>query len=263
MQTRRGSWVAYLLLLLLNLGWWKQLIIMPTSAAYANDGWKYAFGTFYSESDALGTMAGACGFGDLYRQGYGVNTAALSSVLYNGGQACGACFELRCVEDPLYCHPGTSIVVTATNFCPPNYGLPGDDGGWCNPPRQHFVLPVTAFEKIAMWKIGTMNVQYRRVRCAKVGGMRFAINGKDFFLTVLISNVAGDGAVSGVKVKGSKTGWLSMGRNWGQNWHVNADYRGQALSFEVTTSDGKTVTSYNVAPSDWQFGHTYKGKQFS
>lgn len=92
--------------------------------------------------------------------------------------------------------------------------------------------------------------------------MRFTINGNGIFLSVLISNVGGAGDLMAVKIKGSRTGWLSMNRNWGQNWHLNADLKNQPLSFEITTSDGLTLTSYNVAPKDWDFGQSFEGKQF-
>lgn len=92
--------------------------------------------------------------------------------------------------------------------------------------------------------------------------MRFAVAGRSFFLTVLISNVGGAGDVRSVKIKGTESGWLSMGRNWGQIWHINSDFRGQPLSFELTSSDGKTLTNYNVVPKEWDFGKTYTGKQF-
>jgi len=53
-----------------------------------------------------------------------------------------------------------------------------------------------------------------------------------------------------------------MCRNWGQVWHINCDMRGQPLSFELSSSDGKTLTSFNVVPKDWEYGKTYTGKQF-
>ncbi|KAL5721791.1 Expansin-A13 [Ranunculus cassubicifolius] len=224
--------------------------------------WQPARATFYAAYDPRDTVAGACGYGDLVRRGFGLATVGVSSELFNRGQICGGCFELRCVDDLKYCHQGTSIIVTATNFCPPNYGLESDSGGHCNPPNKHFVLPIDAFEKIAFWKASNMNVQFRRIKCVREGGIRFIIDGGGFFIGVLISNVAGAGDVMAVKIKGTKTGWLPMGRNWGQIWHVSAALKNQPLSFEVTTRDGVTVTSYNVAPKNWEFGQSFVGKQF-
>ncbi|XP_038905931.1 expansin-A7-like [Benincasa hispida] len=201
---------------------------------------------------------GACGYGNLFTNGYGVDTVALSSTLFNNGYACGTCFQIKCAQSKA-CYPNVAFTtVTATNLCPPNWAKPSNNGGWCNPPRVHFDMSKPAFMKIANWKAGIIPVVYRRVPCGKKGGLRFTLQGNGYWLLAYVMNVGGGGDVSGMWVKGSKTGWIKMSHNWGASYQAFSSLVGQSLSFRITSySTKETITAWNVAPSNWRFGLTY------
>jgi hypothetical protein len=148
-------------LLLLTVGWTVDGVVAANAPP---TGWlRGAHATFYGGADASGTMGGACGYGNLYSQGYGSRTAALSTVLFNDGASCGQCYKIACDRrtDPTLCKPGATVTVTATNFCPPNSAL--SDGGWCNQRRPHFDMAQPAWEKIGRdVSTGIIPVIYQR-----------------------------------------------------------------------------------------------------
>ncbi|CAL5356063.1 unnamed protein product [Camellia sinensis] len=202
---------------------------------------------------------GACGYGNLMNNGYGTDTAALSSTLFNDGYACGTCYQMKCVQSP-WCYAGSPFTtVKATNLCPPNWSQDSNNGGWCNPPRSHFDMSKPAFMKIAQWKAGIVPVMYRRVPCIRTGGLRFSFQGNGYWLLVYVMNVAGGGDIASMWVKGSSTGWISMSHNWGASYQAFATLSGQPLSFKITSYTTKeTIVAYNVAPSTWSVGLTYQ-----
>ncbi|KAL6574908.1 hypothetical protein OROMI_012193 [Orobanche minor] len=240
--------------------------------------WKYAHATFYGGADGSETFVcresgrtrqnpnsnskskrifrGACGYDEgQVKEMYGLNTTALSTVLFNEGKTCGSCYEIKCAKGNKWCKGQESIFVTVTNFCPPT--------GWCSAPNQHFDLSQPAFLHIAEYKAGIVPIQYRRVPCKKQGGIRFTITGNPYFNLVTVTNVGGAGDVTKLEVRGGGSLlWTELGRNWGQKWETNAKLVGQDLSFRVTTSDGRILTMRNVVPKNWQFGQTFEGRNF-
>ncbi|KAL2235591.1 expansin-A18 [Sesamum indicum] len=226
--------------------------------AFRPTAWQNAYATFYGDDTASATMGGACGYGNLFANGYGTDTAALSTVLFNNGYSCGQCFQIRCINSK-WCYKGSPIAtVTATNLCPPNWSQDTNNGGWCNPPRSHFDMAKPAFMKIAQWNGGIVPVMFRRVPCMRQGGIRFSFQGNGYWLLVYAMNVAGGGDIASMWVKGSKTGWISMSHNWGASYQAFATLGGQALSFKITSyTSHETIIAYNVAPANWQVGMTY------
>ncbi|XP_010272477.1 PREDICTED: expansin-A12 [Nelumbo nucifera] len=227
------------------------------------NGWLSGHATFYGATDNPTTLGGACGYDNTFHAGFGVNTAALSSALFRGGEACGACFQVMCNAeiDPKWCLRGRTVAITATNFCPPN-----NHGGWCDLPRHHFDMSLPAFLRIArQGNEGIIPVLYTRIPCRRRGGVRFTLKGQSSFNMVMITNVGGSGDVKAAWIKGSRTRtWVPMHRNWGANWQSSIDLRSQILSFKLTLADGKTLEFFNVVPSSWRSGQTFSSQyQFS
>ncbi|VAH97075.1 unnamed protein product [Triticum turgidum subsp. durum] len=114
-----------------------------------------------------------------------------------------------------------------------------------------------AWENLAIYRAGIVPVLYQQVACQRQGGLRFTMNGFNYFKLVLVTNMAGSGSVKSMLVKGTNTAWIPMSQNWGANWQCLAGLTGQALSFAITSSGGQYKVFQDMVPAWWLFGQTF------
>ena len=228
--------------------------------AYSGSSWEDGtHATFYGSPDASGTMAGACGYGNLYATGYGVLTAAISQVMWNDGFSCGACYEVACVgsqyvQGPV-CNP-TTVTVTISNLCPTE-GNP-----LCAPPFHHLDMSEPAWAVLSPKRVaGVLQTKMRRVPCPRQGGLRFMLSGNPFYLQTLVFNVGGAGDIRGVEVSADGGPWMQMEHNWGAQYSIKQGLLGKALGFRITSSSGDVLTVNNAAGSNWYIGQTVQVDQ--
>eukprot|EP00897_Mesotaenium_endlicherianum_P003462 jgi/Mesen1/3143/ME000184S02208 len=215
-----------------------------------------ATATFYGNADASGTMGGACGFGNLFSNKYGVMTAAASIGMFQDGLICGACYEVACQGTG--CITKKTITVTVTNLCPQ-----GSEGGWCNYPHRHLDLSQPAFEKFADRRKGVVTTQMRRVPCVKDSPIKYVLGGNPYFFQVTVTNVGRDGDLSEVWVMGNRDGWSKLSHNWGAVWSIGKPLLGKSLSFKLVTAFTKqTLTVMDAIPKGWSIGGQYSKGQF-
>uniref|UniRef100_A0A0D9WKX1 Expansin n=1 Tax=Leersia perrieri TaxID=77586 RepID=A0A0D9WKX1_9ORYZ len=232
---------------------------------YKTSDWHDGSATFYGDPSGIGDdFGGACGYvsNDIVSL-YSAATAALSTPLFSDGNGCGQCYEIRCVKSP-WCNPGSpSVIITGTNLCPPNWYLASDNGGWCNPPRQHFDMAPPSFLKLAQRVAGIVPVQFRRVPCQRTGGVRFCLQGNHYWLLLYVMNVGGAGDVAALSVRSSNGGnWMQAAHNWGITYQVFAaldNTAGLAVKLTTFSSPQQTIVVGDAIPAWWITGLCYQG----
>ncbi|CAL5351614.1 unnamed protein product [Camellia sinensis] len=77
--------------------WWGGSSSATTTSSTSTE-WRSAQATYYAAVDPRDAVGGACRYNDLVKGGYGMSTTGLSSTVFERGQICGACFEVRCEQ---------------------------------------------------------------------------------------------------------------------------------------------------------------------
>lgn len=239
--------IALLILTLISLS-------VPTFSQ--EPGWAAGAATYYTGiHDVSGGYAGNCGFEDLSRNMAGINGAkygnlfaAGSDLLYQGGANCGACYELKCVGNPVC--TGKSIVVTITDFCPTK----GNEQ-WCGADMHHFDLSGKAFnELVNTMAIGHFSLQYRRVPCVRVGPPVVSIEGNPYWQSLRVLNLAGGGTYNAMMIRSPGGQYVPLKRDWGTSFTHNGQIQAP-ISVKLLMSDPKTdLELIDCVPVGWLSG---------
>lgn len=225
--------------------------------------WRPATATWYGSPDGDGSDGGACGYGNLVDQKpLRARVGAVSPVLFKGGEGCGACYKVKCMEKGLCSEKPVTVVIT--DECP---------GGYCAFGRTHFDLSGAAFGRMAtngktpaLLNSGELPVLYRRTLCEYPGkNITFHVTEGStvYWFSILIEYEDGDGDVGAMHLKqAGSDAWLEMNHVWGANWCLLGGNPLKApFSVRVTTLTSKrTLSARNVIPEHWYPNATYKAR---
>ncbi|XP_010238652.1 putative expansin-B14 [Brachypodium distachyon] len=229
------------------------LLLRPCSS------WSDAGATWYGPANGAGTDGGACGYQrDVELPPFSAMVTAGGPSIYQDGKGCGACYQVKCMDNPAC--SGNPVTVVVTDQCP---------GGPCAADRVHFDLSGKAFGALAkpglagsLRNVGNIKVQFNRVACNWHGvnvAFRVDAGSNPNYLAVLVEDEAGDGNLSAVELqqRGGAGGWAPMQRSWGATWKYNGAVKAP-VSIRLTSSSGKKLVAANVIPVGWQPGRTYR-----
>nr|CAD1844384.1 unnamed protein product [Ananas comosus var. bracteatus] len=224
--------------------------------------WHPATATWYGSPDGDGSDGGACGYGTLVDvQPMRARVGAVSPVLFKGGEGCGACYKVRCMDPSLCSRRAVTVIVT--DECP---------GGYCAFGRTHFDLSGAAFGRMAvagnggrLRDRGEISVVYRRTPCKYRGkNIAFHVNegSTNFWLSLLVEYEDDEGDIGSMHIQQSNSvEWLEMKHVWGATWCITAGPLTGPFSVKITTlSTQRTLTARDVIPRNWSPKATYTSR---
>ncbi|XP_074358432.1 expansin-B3-like isoform X3 [Apium graveolens] len=178
------------------------LFFSASSSAPKSDlHWRPATATWYGSAEGDGSDGGACGYGSMVDvKPLRARVGAVSPILFKGGEGCGACYKVRCLDKSICSRRAVTVVIT--DECP---------GGYCSGGRTHFDLSGAAFGRMAisgehglLRNRGEISVMYRRTPCKYPGkNVAFRVNegSTPFWLSLLVEFEDGDGTVGSMHIR--------------------------------------------------------------
>ncbi|KFK40449.1 hypothetical protein AALP_AA3G374500 [Arabis alpina] len=224
--------------------------------------WLPATATWYGSPEGDGSSGGACGYGSLVDvKPFRARVGAVSPVLFKGGEGCGACYKVRCLDKSICSKRAVTIIVTDQS---PTLSPRAD--------HTHFDLSGAAFGHLAipghnniMRNRGLINLLYLRTACKYKGkNIAFHVNAgsTEYWISLLIEYEDGEGDIGSMHIRqaGSKE-WLAMKHIWGANWCIVGGPLKGPFSIKLTTlSNNRTLSARDVVPQKWVPKATYTSR---
>ncbi|XAR55490.1 hypothetical protein NMG60_11035568 [Bertholletia excelsa] len=224
--------------------------------------WHPATATWYGSPNGDGSDGGACGYGSLVDvRPLRARVGAASPVLFKGGEGCGACFKVKCLDKSICSKSAVTVIIT--DECP---------GGYCSGGCTHFDLSGAAFGRMAdagfsnqLRNRGEISIVYRRTPCKYRGknvAFRVDEGSTDHWFSLLVEFEDGDGDVGSMNIRqANSTEWLEMMHLWGANWVIVGGPLVGPFSVKLTTlSTAATLSARDVIPRNWSPKATYTSR---